>query len=247
MTLCAMTNEHYLDAMRFLDIDSGKIVISRDFIVPSTFRSSTAQKQTETLPKEVRSSQHQWVELPPPEIPNSTKLDSDSTTITTGRSEPEPTARTQGSKMKGWDYVPHYDTAPKNISSSIDRQNIMKDSRRMTRRSNQALLTDVVPYSKAMGDTQEKEKWHDAMKTVFNLLMQHNTGHLVPYSTHGYKVIGGMWRLTKKRNEFGEVYCHKARWVVLGNHQIHMLHYFDTWSSVGRNETFKILLSMVVN
>ncbi|MBW0558069.1 hypothetical protein O181_097784 [Austropuccinia psidii MF-1] len=113
MTLRAMTNEHYSDAMRFLDIDSGKIVISQHFIFPSTFRSSTAQKKTETLPKEVRSSQHQWVELPSPEIPNSTKLDSDSTAITTGRSEPEPTARTQGSQMKGWDYVPHYDTAPR--------------------------------------------------------------------------------------------------------------------------------------
>ncbi|MBW0487224.1 hypothetical protein O181_026939 [Austropuccinia psidii MF-1] len=144
-------------------------------------------------------------------------------------------------------YVLHYETAPQNISSNIDEQNILKDSRRSTRRSNQALLTDVVPYSKAVGDTQEKEKWKDVMNAEFSSLMQHNTGHLVLYPKDGSTVIGGMWRLTKKRNEFGEVYRYKARWVVLGNHQVHMLHYFDTWASVGRNKTFRIMLSIVVN
>ncbi|MBW0520809.1 hypothetical protein O181_060524 [Austropuccinia psidii MF-1] len=81
----------------------------------------------------------------------------------------------------------------------------------MTRRSNHALLTDTVPYSKPIGDTQEKEKWHDAMKTKFNSLIQHNTGHLVPYPTDGSKVIGGTWCLSKKRNKFGKVYRYKAR------------------------------------
>ncbi|MBW0538692.1 hypothetical protein O181_078407 [Austropuccinia psidii MF-1] len=120
MTLRAMTNEHYSDAMRFLDIDSGKIVISWDFTIPFTFRSCTAQKWTEILPREVMSPQHQCVNLPLPELPNSSNPDSDRTIITPSRSDPEPKARTQGSQMKGWDYVPHYDTSPKNISSSID-------------------------------------------------------------------------------------------------------------------------------
>ncbi|MBW0543563.1 hypothetical protein O181_083278 [Austropuccinia psidii MF-1] len=96
--------------------------------------------------------------------------------------------------MKGWDYISQYDTAPKNISSSINQQNIITDSCRTTRRSNQALLTNVVPYSKAIGDTQEKEKWHNTMNTEFKSLMQHNTGNLVPYPTDGSKVIGGMWK-----------------------------------------------------
>ncbi|MBW0512681.1 hypothetical protein O181_052396 [Austropuccinia psidii MF-1] len=149
--------------------------------------------------------------------------------------------------MKGWDYVTHYDTAPQDISSAINEQKIIEGSRRQNRRSNQTFLTDVVPYAKAIGDTHERGSWQDAMNAEFNSLMQHNTGHLVPYPTDGSKVIGGIWRLTKKRNEFGEIYQYKAQWVVLGNHQVHMLHYFDTWSSVGQNETFKILLSMTVN
>ncbi|MBW0551813.1 hypothetical protein O181_091528 [Austropuccinia psidii MF-1] len=150
-------------------------------------------------------------------------------------------------QMKGWDYVMHYGTAPQKISSSIDEKTILKDSHQSTQRHNQALLTDVVSYSKDIGDTQEKEKWQDAMSAEISSSMQHNARHLVPYPKDGSKVIGDMWRLTMKRNVFGEVYCYKAIWVVFGNHQVHMLHYFDTWSSVGRNETFKKLLSMVVN
>ncbi|MBW0547319.1 hypothetical protein O181_087034 [Austropuccinia psidii MF-1] len=85
------------------------------------------------------------------------------------------------------------------------------------------------------------------MKQEYGSLMNHYTGDLVPYPTDGSKVIGGMWRLARKRNEFGEVYCYMARWVVLGNHQEHMLHYYDTWASVGRNETFKLMLILIVN
>ncbi|MBW0475979.1 hypothetical protein O181_015694 [Austropuccinia psidii MF-1] len=156
--LCAMTNKKSSDAMRFLDIDLGKIVISRYFIVPSTFKSSIAQKWMETLPNEIRSPQHQWVKLPAPKIPNSTITNSDDNVTSPIRRDPEPMARAQGERMKGWDYFPHYDTAPKNISSSINQQNIIADSCRTATRRNQALLTNVVPYSKAIGDTQEKEK-----------------------------------------------------------------------------------------
>ncbi|MBW0500503.1 hypothetical protein O181_040218 [Austropuccinia psidii MF-1] len=76
--------------------------------------------------------------------------------------------------------------------------------------------------------------------------MNHNTGDLVPYPSNGTKVIGGMWRLVRKRDEFGDVYRYKACWVVLGNHQEYQLHYFDTWASVGRTETFKVLCVMTI-
>ncbi|MBW0556132.1 hypothetical protein O181_095847, partial [Austropuccinia psidii MF-1] len=246
--LRALTHEQYSDAMRFLDIESGKIIISRDFIIPSIIQTSKAHKPTQTLPSKVKEQQHSSIPLPAPKCSNPINRDVESSTDIPSTADPEPpVTRTQRSQVKGWDYVPYYDTAPQNIGSNIDEQNILKDSRRSTRRSNQALLTDVVSYSKAIGDSQEREHWQDAMNAEFSSLMQHNTGRLVPYAKDGSMVIGGMWRLTKKRNEFGEVYRYKARWVVLANHQVHMLHYFDTWSSVGRNETFKILLSMTVN
>ncbi|MBW0485100.1 hypothetical protein O181_024815 [Austropuccinia psidii MF-1] len=85
------------------------------------------------------------------------------------------------------------------------------------------------------------------MKQEYDSLMNHNTSDLVPYPTDSSKVIGRRWCLARKRNEFGEVYGYKARRVVLGNHQEHMLHYYDTWASVGRNETFKLMLILIVN
>jgi len=39
----------------------------------------------------------------------------------------------------------------------------------------------------------------------------------------------------------------KARWVRFSNHQVHMLHYFDTYATVARNESFKLLLTIAVN
>ncbi|MBW0528576.1 hypothetical protein O181_068291 [Austropuccinia psidii MF-1] len=199
-TLRALTHGQYSDAMRFLEIKSGKIIISRDFIVPSTVESSKAHKQTETLPNEVREQQYCSVQLPGPKLPNPIDRNADNSTVTPSGADPGPVTRTQRLQVKGSDYVLHYDTAPQNISSNIDEQNILKDLRWSTRRSNQALLMDVVPYSKAVEDTQEKEKWQNAMNAEFSSLMQHNTGHLVPYPKDGSTVIGGMWRLTKKRN-----------------------------------------------
>ncbi|MBW0506187.1 hypothetical protein O181_045902 [Austropuccinia psidii MF-1] len=92
------------------------------------------------------------------------------------------------------------------------------------------MLANVVTYRQALSDLCQEDAWKAAMKQGYDSLTNHNTGELVPYPSDGTKAIGGMWRLTCKRNEFGEVYRHKARWVVLGNHQEHMIHYFDTWA-----------------
>ncbi|MBW0526753.1 hypothetical protein O181_066468 [Austropuccinia psidii MF-1] len=149
-------------------------------------------------------------------------------------------------KLKKYDYVPYYKEAPRNISSSISQDNIV-EGKRNVRHSDQPLLTDAVPYLQAVNDPIKKTKWKKAMDAEFDSLMSHNTGELVPYPEKPTKVIGGMWRLTRKQNDNGKVYQYKARWVVLGNHQEPMLHYYETWASVGRNETFKVMLSLVVN
>ncbi|MBW0535007.1 hypothetical protein O181_074722 [Austropuccinia psidii MF-1] len=125
-------------------------------------------------------------------------------------------------------------------------QSNVKRSRRKGNVPDRVLLADLVTYSKAMNYPIKSKRWKEAMDLEFELLTSHNTGELVPYPKDG-KVIGGMWRSTKKCNEYGEVYRYKARWVVFGNHQEHLLHYFDTWASVGRNESFKVMVSLVVN
>lgn len=55
-----------------------------------------------------------------------------------------------------------------------------------------------------------------------------------------------MWRLVRKKNESGEVVRRKSRWVCFGNHQEEGKHYYDTYSSVGQNESMKVILAMAV-
>ncbi|MBW0571796.1 hypothetical protein O181_111511 [Austropuccinia psidii MF-1] len=196
--LCALTYEQYSDAMRFLDIESGKIIISRDFIVPPFFKPSRVNKPTETLPNEVNAPNHKHVSLPSP-LTSSVKIKTCNVNEPVEENNSGSATGVQRPSMKGWDYVLHYDTAPQDISSTINEQNIIEGSQRQNRRSNQTFLTDVVPYAKAIGDTHKRGSWQDAINAEFTSLMQHNTGHLVPYPTDGSKVIGGMWRLTKKK------------------------------------------------
>ncbi|MBW0553576.1 hypothetical protein O181_093291 [Austropuccinia psidii MF-1] len=101
-------------------------------------------------------------------------------------------------------------------------------------------LSEVVPVIDAMSNPDKKEQWKQEMAEEFNSLVSKNTGTLVPAPSNE-KIIGGMWRLTRKKNEFGEITRYKARWVCFGNHQEHMVHYFHTYSSVARNELLKIL------
>ncbi|MBW0549977.1 hypothetical protein O181_089692, partial [Austropuccinia psidii MF-1] len=117
--------------------------------------------------------------------------------------EHSPILPTTHSKNKHYAYVPHYDEAPKNISAKISTQNIIEDTRKRVNRSDRFMLADVIPFSKAVNDPTESIKWEEAMKVEYESLMTHNMGELVPYPSHS-KVIGGMWRLTKKKDEFGD-------------------------------------------
>ncbi|MBW0518842.1 hypothetical protein O181_058557 [Austropuccinia psidii MF-1] len=84
------------------------------------------------------------------------------------------------------------------------------------------------------------------MDQEFESLTSKNTRTLVPPPSTD-KVIGGMWRLVHKKKEFGEILKYKAQWVCFGNHQEHLVNYYDTYAAVARLESFKILLSLMVN
>jgi len=83
------------------------------------------------------------------------------------------------------------------------------------------------------------------MSQEYNSLIAKNTGELVPPPLNN-NVIGGMRKLVKKLNELNEVSRYKARWVCFGNHQEYKKHYFETYASVARNESFKFMLSLTV-
>ncbi|MBW0551567.1 hypothetical protein O181_091282 [Austropuccinia psidii MF-1] len=245
-TLRALTIERYSDFMKFLNLDTGHIIISQDCSTPSKINPSTVKKTEDSLPCEKENS----VSLLRRNSKNEKYIDkelisNDPVTISSSSPIIEPVSQVNNhARTKGWDYVPFYDKEPKDISVDTSTYNILVGSRRRT--TDSAMLMNVVPFSQAMNNSEETHHWNEAMKKQYNSLMQHNTGELIPYPKDA-QVIGGMWVLNQKGNEYGEVYKYKARWVVLGNHQVHMLHYFETWSSVGRNETLKIILLLIVN
>ncbi|PLW36380.1 hypothetical protein PCANC_16187 [Puccinia coronata f. sp. avenae] len=184
----------------------------------------------------------------------------------------QPSASRPAPKLaKHWTYV-LADTRPsKEITSNINPKNIVAGSRRATARQREpatipsavedppeslmllqfdlpeyVFLTETVTIKEAMNNTAECHGWEEAMAKEFHSLDDKNTGTLVPPPGDD-KVIGGMWLLTRKKNEFGDLLRYKARWVCFGNHQVHMLHYFDTYALVARSKSFKLLISIAVN
>ncbi|MBW0546423.1 hypothetical protein O181_086138, partial [Austropuccinia psidii MF-1] len=236
-TLKALTYESHSDGMRFYNQKTKKIRISRDFQLPQIQGKVLIRQNLDNLPTAVM--EHESDEVPMTAHDVTSRSQTDETAVQVEENQAL-------GNDKHYQYVPYYSQAPKDISNKVDAQNILKAGRQSTKQPDQYMLADVVPYCKATSDPQEGAQWKEAMKVEFDSLMSHNTGKLVPYPKDS-KVIGGMWHLTKKLNKYGEVYRYKARWVVLGNHQEYLLHYFDTWASVGRNESFKIMLSLVVN
>ncbi|MBW0480620.1 hypothetical protein O181_020335 [Austropuccinia psidii MF-1] len=162
------------------------------------------------------------------------------------------------SVTKGYAYVPHYNKASKDLSSEVSTFNIIPEPCRKrnepkgvnlatdTMDDEDVFLSEVVPVIDAMTNPDERDKWKQAMAEEFNSLVSKNTGTLVPAPSNE-KIIGSMWRLTNKRNKFSETTRYEARWVCFDNHQEQMVHYFHTYSSVERNESLKISLSLAIN
>lgn len=85
--------------------------------------------------------------------------------------------------------------------------------------------------------------WKHACREEFESLLQHNVGTLVDPPA-GANILGGMWRLSRKRDENNRIVRYKARWVAFGNHQIKGINYADTYASVGSVNSLRILLAI---
>lgn len=92
----------------------------------------------------------------------------------------------------------------------------------------------------------DKQAWMAAMSEEFDSLLQHNVGTLVDPPAD-VNILGGMWVFAKKRDEFNCVVWYKARWVVFGNHQIEGVDFKDTYASVGKVDSLRILIALAVS
>lgn len=84
------------------------------------------------------------------------------------------------------------------------------------------------------------------METEFNSLVSHSVGRLVPRPKDA-NVLGGMWRFKRKRDSSGNILKYKARWVILGNHQIRGIDYNETYASVGVKESLNSLYALAAS
>lgn len=106
------------------------------------------------------------------------------------------------------------------------------------------LCSDKPTYKQAMASS-DADEWRKAMKAEFQSLQDHDVGKLVPRPDN-HKVIGGMWVLVRKR-ELGVITKYKARWVALGNHQVEGIDFKETYASVGRSDSLRLLIAIAAH
>ncbi|RDX79372.1 putative mitochondrial protein, partial [Mucuna pruriens] len=89
-----------------------------------------------------------------------------------------------------------------------------------------------------------EQKWLSAMKEEMSMIEKNQTWMLVP-RPHDRNVIGVKWVFRTKLNLDGPLNKHKARLVVKGYSQTFGVDYVDTFASVARLDTIRLLLAIV--
>ncbi|KAL0403961.1 UNVERIFIED_CONTAM: Retrovirus-related Pol polyprotein from transposon RE2 [Sesamum radiatum] len=110
--------------------------------------------------------------------------------------------------------------------------------------SNEFSVCEICPmepqnYSQAIRDA----KWVEAMQHELDALAKNETWKLVPLPL-GKKAIGCRWVFRLKLNADRSVQRHKARLVAKGYNQIEGIDYFDSFSSVAKSVTVRVLMAI---
>jgi len=89
----------------------------------------------------------------------------------------------------------------------------------------------------------DKDKWHAAFTEELNNLTSSGTWELVPVPP-GKQALPGRWVLAIKLDSMGVPDRYKARWVAKGFKQLEGLDYNETFSSVAKSSSWRILLAL---
>ena len=100
-------------------------------------------------------------------------------------------------------------------------------------------------YEEALKSSQSEE-WLNAMRSEVDSLTKHGCWKLVKLPD-GASVVKGRWVFAIKRDAEGALVRYKARWVARGFTQQRGVDYDDTYASVTKPSTVKVLLSLVAH
>ncbi|KAH9801351.1 retrovirus-related pol polyprotein from transposon RE1 [Citrus sinensis] len=123
----------------------------------------------------------------------------------------------------------------------------------LTRAKTGVFKPKFLAYSSVLGEQEpaivsqalSDSKWKTAMQIEYNALMENQTWTLVPAS-QATKIVGCKWVFRIKYNADGSVSKYKAWLVAKGFHQTPGIDYFETFSSVVKQSTVRIILSLTV-
>ena len=89
----------------------------------------------------------------------------------------------------------------------------------------------------------EREQWEQAMQEEYNSLIENQTWRVVKRPADR-KVLTGRWVFKRKLGSNGEVARHKARFVVRGFSQIYGLDFDETYASVVKSASYRMLFAL---
>ncbi|GJS52040.1 retrotransposon protein, putative, ty1-copia subclass [Tanacetum coccineum] len=133
------------------------------------------------------------------------------------------------------------------IQESIDEEPIVNTD------TQQEVVTPVEPddislpirrtSSRVTMASPEAAKWKEAMKSEIQSMYDNQVWNLVD-TTPSLKTVGCKWIFKKKTNMDGKVHTYKARLVVKGYTQTHMIDYEETFSPVAKSNSIRIMLAI---
>jgi hypothetical protein len=100
-------------------------------------------------------------------------------------------------------------------------------------------VSSIEPYR--VEDALRDSDWVLAMQEELNNFMRNEVWHLVPRPNQN--VVGTKWVFLKKQDEHGAVTRNKARLMAKGYSQVEGLDFGETYASVARLESIRILLA----
>jgi histone deacetylase 1/2 len=92
-------------------------------------------------------------------------------------------------------------------------------------------------------DALDDVNWRKAMDVEYEALMKNKTWHLVPPS-RGQNINDCRWVYKEKRKADGNLDKYKAHLVAKGNKQCYGIDYEDTFSTVVKAATIRLVLSL---